>query len=496
MPNDLLSEMRRRSTGAFPETGVAGRGIVTCAGGARLFTSAYVLIRILRETLACRLPIQLWHFGGEELSPVMRALLLRYDVELVDATSVLEHFPADIRDGWQLKAYAAANCRFAEVLFLDADQTPVRDPEFLFDSPQYRRAGAVFWPDIIDLRADNPIWDWVGLAGEACRSWESGQFLVDKRRHWAALQMALLLNERASAVYAMLYGDKDTFLVAWRLADAAVEVVPHLPFTDHRVLVQRDFDGAPLFQHRTNSKWSYHATQYQLDGFVHMEACLGFLEDLRAAWNGRLFFPPDRSLAAREEEARLERTSGLRLILLADHETELDLLEGHQIGRGQSVDRQNWYVIETGRGFELILHDGDQVTYRLSSSQPGAWRGERVTSPENEARVDEDRAGREPTQADDGVSGLLAAVVDASGYRARATPRSRDQLISVLRILLHAEPGLQQALKAMAARSADLREVVEEVLRTFAAQRIQPVDKSVAIRVLGAGYSPADADGQ
>ena len=60
----------------------------------------------------------------------MRALLRRYDVELVDATAVLEVFPAGIRDGWQLKAYAVANSRFAEVLFLDADQAPVRDPDF------------------------------------------------------------------------------------------------------------------------------------------------------------------------------------------------------------------------------------------------------------------------------------------------------------------------------------------------------------------------------
>lgn len=489
MPDDLLAEMKCRSTQDFPGTGMSGRGIVTCAGGARLFTSAYVLIRILRETLACRLPIQLWHFGGEELSPVMRSLLLRHDVELVDAAAVLEALPANISNGWQLKAYAVANSRFAEVLFLDADQTPVRDPQFLFAAPQYARSGAVFWPDIIDLRADNPIWACVGLAGETCPSWESGQLVIDKRRHWGALQMALLLNERAEAVYSMLYGDKDTFLVAWRLAGADVEVVPHRPFTDYRVLIQRDFDGAPLFQHRTNSKWSYHAAQYQLAGFVHMEACLGFLEDLRVAWNGRLFFPPDRSLAARAEEARLERTRGLRLILLADHETELDLMEGHQIGRGRSVDRQNWYVVETGQGFDLILHDGDQVTYRLCSGPPGAWRGERLISPANEARMDEGLAGRVSTHAEDGIGGLLAAVVGSSGYQARATRQSRDRLVSTLGLLLHAEPGLKAGLKAMRDQSAELREVVDEVLLAFAAQRIRPVDKSVAVDVLDAGYS-------
>ena len=501
MSDDLNAELQGRLTLAFPEGGpkggMAGRGIVTCAGGVRLFTCAYVLVRILRETLACRLPIQLWHFGGEEISPLMRALLLRHEVELVDATAVLEAFPADIRDGWQLKAYAVAHSRFAEVLFLDADQTPVRDPEFLFETPQYRRARALFWPDIVDLAADNPIWTWVGLAGETCRSWESGQFLLDKREHWAPLQVALLLNERAEAVYGMLYGDKDTFLIAWRLAGAAVEVAPHRPFTDHRVLVQRDFEGGPLFQHRTNSKWSYHSTQYQLDGFVHMEACLSFLEALRAVWNGRLFFPPDRTLAARREEERLERVRGLRLILVADDELELELLEGHQIGGGRSVDRQNWYVVETVQSLELILHDGDQVTYRLAAGQLGAWRGARLVSPANEARIDEGLAGHEPSHAGGAgqLGGLLHALVDAGGYWARDAPQSRERLVSALRLFLQAEPGLRVGLQALGERSADLRAVVDEVLGAFAVEQIRPLDKSVAIGVLGAGYRIPESGG-
>lgn len=488
MPEAFRQELQRRLSGAFPDGGMSGRGIVTCAGGTRLFACAYVLVRILRETLGCALPIQLWHFGGEELSPLMRRLLLRYGVELVDATAVLERFPADIRDGWQLKAYAIAHSRFEEVLFLDADQVPVRDPADLFDMPQYRQAGAVFWPDIVDLRADNPIWDWVGLAGETCRSWESGQVLIDKRRCWAALQAAILLNERADVVYGMLYGDKDTFLVAWRLAGAAVAVAPHLPFSDHRVLVQRDFDGAPLFQHRTNSKWSYHDTQYELAGFVHMDACLGYLEDLRAAWNGRLFFPPDRSPAARLEEARLESLSGLRLTLLGDQETDLQLMEGHQIGHGRSIDRQNWYVVSTEAGLELHIHDGDRVTYRLRPGGAGAWQGGRISDPANEARLDEGPAGEDPVQTG---GGLLEALLDAAGFH--ASPGGDDELVSALKLLVRAEPGLLPALEGMGQGSDRLRRIADSVHAAVASQRIRPVDKSVAGEVMRGGYGAPGA---
>src|SRR5258707_12483738 len=157
-----------------PARGVAmsGRGIVTCAGGVRLFTCVYVLLRILRETLKCTLPIQLWHFGGEELSPARRLLLAPFDGELVDAVSFLADYPAEIRNGWQLKPYAILHSHFEEVLFLDADQVPVRDPAFLFDQPEYLEAGAVFWPDIIDLSAENPIWARIGLPAQSCPSWE------------------------------------------------------------------------------------------------------------------------------------------------------------------------------------------------------------------------------------------------------------------------------------------------------------------------------------
>ena len=69
----------------YPIGRFQGRGIVVCAGGARMFLNAYVLVRILRETLRSALPIQLWHLGPQELSTVMRALIDDLDVEPVDA---------------------------------------------------------------------------------------------------------------------------------------------------------------------------------------------------------------------------------------------------------------------------------------------------------------------------------------------------------------------------------------------------------------------------
>jgi hypothetical protein len=287
--------------------------------------------------------------------------------------------------------------------------------------------------------------------------------------------MALRLNERAEIVYRMIYGDKDTFLLAWRMAGANKAVVPHLPFRDQRILVQRDFDGLPLFQHRTGTKWNYQGQQYETDGFVYWDACLGFLSDLRAAWNGRLFFPPDRSLAARAEEDRLAAAGDLRLVHLGDHDTLVRLLPGHQIGTGRSIDRQNWYVDETDAGFDLVLHDGERLTYRLSRQSDGRWSGERLSLPCATVLLSEPHT-RAEEPGDGGGIGLLAeAVITASGYRSPADDAARRRLETTLGLLLQAEPGMAATLRALKGRSPHLGPVVDAVLAARDAAQPKPV---------------------
>lgn len=39
-------------------------------------------------------------------------------------------------------------CRFTDVLLLDSDCLPVRNPDLLFDSPEYATYGSMLWPDV------------------------------------------------------------------------------------------------------------------------------------------------------------------------------------------------------------------------------------------------------------------------------------------------------------------------------------------------------------
>lgn len=460
--SDLLSLATRLAGWQpnYPAERFAGRGIVVCAGGSRVFTNAFVLAWVLRRALGCSLPIEVWHFGAEEMSPSMAALLAELEVDTVDALPRIALEGADVRDGWQLKPFAIRHSRFAEVLLLDADQVPVRDPAEVFEWQQYRETGAVFWPDVVELRENNPIWAALGLPPQRTISLESGQVLVDKRRHWRALSVVGALNAEAERLYRMIYGDKDTFLLGWQLAGASSSLVPHAPFGDERYLVQRDFSGAPLFQHRTNSKWSYAGAQHELEGFQHLDACLAAIDHLRTRWNGRVFHAPDRSAAARAAEAELVETGSLALEVVADETIRLELLPMGEIanGGGRANDRQNWWCEQTPEGLDLVIGDADRVTYRLRRLDRHNWEGRRLRVPEHLVVLrSADTAPAAPP-----APGLVDELLRAAGYPNQDSGANAE-LLSALRLLCRVEPGALVRLQFLARQSAELEAMLETV---------------------------------
>jgi hypothetical protein len=375
----------KQLTATFDAAAYSGRGVVVAAGGARLFVNAYILAHVLRHRLNCATPIEVWHYGPGEISPRMKALLADLDVETVDAARLAARSGVTIRDGWQLKPLALVGCRFAEVLMLDADQVPVVDPTVAFDWPQYCEAGAVFWPDILDIKAENPIWAALGFAGERSVSIESGQVLVDKRRRLRAALATLALNEAAETTYRYVYGDKDTFMLGARLVEAPFAMIPHRPFIEARSLVQRDFDGVAFLHHRTNCKWTYSGEQYAPKTAFHQDACLSALAALRTLWAGRVFTAPPRSAASRRVEASLVGATRLHCEIVDEDHFSLEFRPDGELGEGRSYDRANWSVEDdetAGSGFALTIWGGaGRPTYRFRRDAGGAWRGERLRFP-------------------------------------------------------------------------------------------------------------------
>ena len=346
---------------AFPEHRFQARGIVLCGGGSVYFPCIWVCVRMLRR-FGCTLPIELWYRGPHEMNEEMKALLEPYDVACVDSFAAAREFPVRRLDGWELKPYAILNSRFAEVLYIDADNVVVRNPEFLFDSAMYQETGSLFWQDVPNNASDqsylkDSAWDLLDLPFRDEPQFESGQLLVDKRRCWRALQLTLHLNEHSEYYYTAFFGDKDTFHLAWRKLGQEYSLVPHPPgvLGHNLVLVQFDADRKRLFQHRCNAKWTLKERNVRIPGFLYEEECLALLRDLPESFGDTLLTPAEQ--IAYDEIVRM---NGFQPDFTA-------ILNGQQFGWEVEEDKDGEAV--------LILTYGQRRMCFLRKTPTGTWAG-------------------------------------------------------------------------------------------------------------------------
>jgi len=304
---------------AYPG-GYEGRGIVVCGGGVKYFASAWICLQMLRR-LGCSLPIQLWHLGKKEMDSRMRNLLTSLGVECVDATKLRKKFPTRILQGWELKSYALLHSPYREVLLLDADNVPVVNPEFLFNTPQFRATGAIFWPDYPQAASQKSlaIWRCFGLRRPDELEFESGQILLDKQRCWRALNLSWWINDHSDLFYQHLHGDKETFHLAFRKLRKTYSLVPKPIHPLPGVMCQHDFRGRRIFQHRNAEKWDLFFNK-RIPGFRWEQQCRAYLSDLRRVWDGRIHPDPRWNLLAGRKGSR--RTLNIQAIMISCRERD------------------------------------------------------------------------------------------------------------------------------------------------------------------------------
>jgi ADP-heptose:LPS heptosyltransferase len=268
-----------------------GRGIVICAGGLKYFTNAWVCINMLRR-LGCRLPIQLWHLGSKEVDGRLAELLAPFEVRCIDACKVQKQFPVRMLHGWGVKPYAILHSPFREALLLDADNVPVVNPEFLFDTPQFQTHGAIFWPDYHHAKIEKTraIWRSCGLRQPQEPEFETGQIVVDKLRCWSALCLSLWFKENCDFYYRYLHGDKETFHLAFRRLKKSYSLVPKTIHPLEGTMCQHDFNGRRIFQHRNTDKWDLHLRNKRVRDFWFEKECREYLAQLRRLWEGGWVF--------------------------------------------------------------------------------------------------------------------------------------------------------------------------------------------------------------
>jgi alpha 1,2-mannosyltransferase len=244
----------------YPSDLYAGRGVVIPAGGTYYLINAYINVHLLRES-GCTLPIEIWYIGKKEIHPPIMKAIEKLKVVYKDVT---EYFPYPIK-GYEVKVHAIAASSFKEVLLLDADNVVLQNPEFLFNTEEYRETGALFWPDIQSLEKNNTLWNILELPPQKVRAQESGQLLIDKERCWLPLQLCIHMNKNSAFYYKHVLGDKDTFQLSWRTLNVPYYMCPHVPGilkrsdTDRSCglgQIQRDGFGNPLFCHTTTYNWA------------------------------------------------------------------------------------------------------------------------------------------------------------------------------------------------------------------------------------------------
>ncbi len=369
---------------AYPEARFAGRGIVICGGGEKYLPSVYVLVRLLRH-LRCSLPIEVWHLGEKEMPVEFRAMLAEHGAVCRDGAAMRRVHPVRRLGGWELKCYALLHSAFSEVLLLDADNCPVRDPEFLFRTREYARHGAIFWPDYTRFAKGQAVWLASGITYRDEPEFESGQIVVDKSRCWRALNVAMHLNEHSDWWYRVVHGDKDTFHLAWRKIGQTYAMPPKSVEPLEATMLQFDFAGRRLFQHRNFAKWKLEGNRH-IPGFRWEDECLAFAADLRARWlpglplRVRRWQPMQAAVELRKLAAKL-CLAPLDYVRSGHGSRPMEFCPDGSIGCGSAACERWWNLRVTkpvrgrARAVELEVFGETGLTFRARQTRNGQWQG-------------------------------------------------------------------------------------------------------------------------
>jgi hypothetical protein len=356
------------------QDGLRPRGIVIPAGGARMFTCAWVAVRMLRDFLKTNLPIQIWHIGPREMSPAMLALMAEQQVETIDALALVGPEEGELElGGFELKSLALLRCEFREVILLDADNVPLIDPEELFEHEAFRGTGAMFWPDLLSLSASSRIWELCSVAYREMPSFESGQLVIDRARHFAAIALSWFLNRHSRIVYRHIYGDKDSFMMAWLALEEPFHLVSHAAQRLYGGVCQRHPDGRRMFQHRCLRKWRLHGENPVIEGFQEEETCLRYLQELRSAWTGRVFSPPPYDSEMQELECQLVKQRLFRLETVSIGVELVELLPGNLMRR-RAPQPACWWLSREGESIVIFVGEDWAINRRFERQAAGCWR--------------------------------------------------------------------------------------------------------------------------
>jgi hypothetical protein len=275
-----------------PPKYLPGKSIVTTCYRNEI-PSTYILLKELNR-LSINLPIEVFFREGElveaeilELSSIWPGNITFKKIN-GDAKNYTDKW-GNVK-GWSTKVYAVLESAYAENLWLDSDNFPIRNCVDLFDDEEYVKKGSLFWRDVYSIdRADlycstSDMWKLFNVTPNDGEPFESGQFLVNKPKVWTQLWLMLYFTEHCDLYYG-IGGDAECWRMAWQHVaikqnqyhaqfnyhaseNVPYGFMPYGPFHKgvqnpwHKygggtVMVQRDRNGLELFNHRNIHKFAW-----------------------------------------------------------------------------------------------------------------------------------------------------------------------------------------------------------------------------------------------
>lgn len=254
------------------------RGVVVCAGDDH-FISAFILVKSLVD-MNPNVNIEWFYVGNELYDFQIKEISKISNVKLIDCLiNQPKWFPNKIEDkhlrGYMIKPYSLMMSEFEEIIFIDADNFPLNNPEVLLECNQYKKNGNLFWPDFkftnnndmnkMILPQTDKIFSWFNVenpSDKGLRLTESGQMLINKRICWNGLCLAYYMNYNHDFFYQLALGDKDLYYLAFSILKIPYELCKYNPdalgSSDNRKMdsiAQRHPEtGNVFFTHRTMSK--------------------------------------------------------------------------------------------------------------------------------------------------------------------------------------------------------------------------------------------------
>ena len=239
--DQLIQKLRQQNTEFYqrmPEYTV-DKGVVMVMDDT-MALSGSLLIITLRKQL-CGLPI-IVYYTGDDLSAHNRAFMEQISgVRCIELSQHL-NIPLKLLRGAQARVYAMIFSPFKQVLLLEPDILLLKNPEYLFQDPNYQRTGALFWKDCKkDTIWDKKVYDWVRkllpyrkgdnrILDKKAGNFQSRDImLLNKPMHPRMLEKLWTLTNEWKLVYKYIFNDKESYWIAAELAKEPYTFVSSYP---------------------------------------------------------------------------------------------------------------------------------------------------------------------------------------------------------------------------------------------------------------------------